>query len=58
MKASRTINWYFGLCSIVKVCCEMVPIKRQVFYCHFTKKDTHLFSSFYKNVQDIAEIGI
>lgn len=49
MKASRTINWYFGLCSIVKVCCEMVPIKRQVFlfvilqrkiliyFLHFTK---------------------
>lgn len=24
MKASRTLNWYFCLSSIVRVCCEMV----------------------------------
>lgn len=48
MKASRTLNWYFCLCSIVRVCCEMVKkIRRHlsfsknkilIHFIHFTKK--------------------
>lgn len=53
-KASRTLNWYFCLRSIVRVCCEMVKkknneagffiviFKRKILTCfiHFTKKCT------------------
>lgn len=52
MKASRTLNWYFCLRSIVRVCCEMVKNnkagflivifkhKKFIYFIHFTKKCT------------------
>lgn len=60
-KASRTLNWYFCLRSIVRVCCEMVKkkIMRQVFLLSFSnvRYSLVLFIS-QKNVQDISEVGM
>lgn len=62
MKASRTLNWYFCLCSIVRVCCEMVKniYNEAGFLLSFSniRYSFILFISHKKNVQDVSEIGI
>ena len=47
-KASRTLNWYFCLRSIVRVCCEMVKKKKN------NEADTHLFYSFHKKMYKMS----
>lgn len=60
MKASRTLNWYFCLSSIVRVCCEMVKKYQGRFsYCHFqTIRYSFILFISQKNAQDCSEIGI
>lgn len=38
MKASRTLNWYSCLRSIVRVCCEMVKNNKAGFLLSFSNK--------------------